>query len=152
MTRTAIALTVNGEPCRLDVDPETPLLYVLRNDLGLVGTRFGCGTSACGACTVIVGTRAVRSCAVAVGTVTAPVTTVESLAGEHPVQRALVAEQAGQCGFCLSGIVMSAKALLDATPRPSDAQIKDALDGNICRCGSQPRILKAVRRAAGGDA
>jgi len=152
MTRTAIALTVNGEPCRLDVDPETPLLYVLRNDLGLVGTRFGCGTGACGACTVIVGTRAVRSCAVAVGTVTAPVTTVESLAGEHPVQRALVAEQAGQCGFCLSGIVMSAKALLDATPRPSDAQIKDALDGNICRCGSQPRILKAVRRAAGGDA
>lgn len=142
-----ITITVNGAPRRIAADRDTPLLYVLRDELGLVGTRFGCGNGMCGSCTVIVGTRAVRSCSVAVGDVAGPVTTVESLAGEHPVQRALVAEQAGQCGYCLSGIVMSAKALFDQVARPSEAEIRSALDGNLCRCGSHPRILRAIRRA-----
>ena len=146
----SIALTVNGTLHHLPVDPDVPLLYVLRNVLGLVGARFGCGIGACGACTVIVGARAVRSCDLPVGAVTGPVTTVEALGGAHPVQRALLDEQAGQCGFCLTGIVMSAKALLDATAHPTEAQIRDALDGNLCRCGSHPRILRAIRRAAAG--
>ena len=141
-----ITLTVNGRSHVVASDPETPLLYVLRNELGLVGTRFGCGVGICGACMVIIGTRAVQSCALPVSMVMAPVTTVEGLAGAHPVQRALIAEQAGQCGYCLSGIVMSAKALLDATPRPSDAEVRRALDANICRCGSQPRVLRAIQR------
>ncbi len=145
-----ITLTVNGTVHRLAADPDVPLLYALRG-LGLVGTRFGCGTGECGACTVIVGARAVRSCALPVGFVTAPVTTVEALGGTHPVQLALLDEQAGQCGYCLSGIVMSAKALLDQTPRPTETEIRDALDGNICRCGSHPRILRAIRRVAGGE-
>jgi nicotinate dehydrogenase subunit A len=145
---TTISLTVNGRTHRLAVDPETPLLYVLRNDLGLVGSRFGCGDGLCGSCTVIVGARAVRSCSTPVGTALAPITTIESLGGGHPLQEALLAEQAGQCGFCLSGIVMSAKALLDATPRPSAAEIRTALDGNLCRCGSHPRILRAIERVA----
>ena len=141
----AIELTVNGERRRVSVDPDVPLLYVLRNELGLVGARFGCGSGACGTCTVIVAGRAVRSCQTPVGSVRGDVTTVESLHGEHPLQKALVAEQAGQCGYCLTGIVMSAKALLDATPRPTEAQLRDALDGNLCRCGAQPRILRALR-------
>lgn len=145
-----IALTVNGATCEVRVDPETPLLYVLRNELGLVGTKFGCGTETCGSCTVMVGPMAVRSCTLPIGTVAAPVTTVEGLRGEHPVQRALLEEQAGQCGYCLSGIVMSAKALLDRTARPTDDEIGAALDGNLCRCGSHPRILRAIRRVAGG--
>jgi nicotinate dehydrogenase subunit A len=142
-----LTLTVNGSSHTVASDPETPLLYVLRNELGLVGTRFGCGMGICGACMVIIGSRAVQSCALPVSMVMAPVTTVEGLAGAHPVQRALIAEQAGQCGFCLTGIVMSAKALLDATPRPSDAEVRRALDANICRCGSQPRVLRAIQRA-----
>lgn len=147
MTAAAVTLTVNGTTHRLTIDRDVPLLYVLRNELGLTGARFGCGNGLCGSCTVIVGTRAVRSCAIAVGDVTAPVTTVEALGGTHPVQRALIEQQAGQCGYCLTGIVMSAKALLDATPRPTEAGIRAALDGNICRCGSHPRILRAIRRA-----
>lgn len=143
-----VSLTVNGTAQAVSADRGTPLLYVLRNELGLVGTRFGCGNGLCGSCTVIVGTRAVRSCSIAVGDVTGPVTTVEALGGRHPLQQALIAEQAGQCGYCLTGVVMSAKALLDATPRPSDAAIRDALDGNLCRCGSHSRILRAVRRVA----
>jgi nicotinate dehydrogenase subunit A len=143
-----IALTVNGTRHEVPADRDVPLLYVLRNDLGLSGARFGCGNGLCGSCTVIVGGRAVRSCSVAVGDVAGPVTTIEALGGAHPLQRALVAEQAGQCGYCLSGIVMSAKALLDATPRPSEAEIRSALDPNLCRCGSHTRILRAVRRAA----
>lgn len=142
----AIRLTVNGTAHAVAADRDTPLLYVLRNDLGLVGTRFGCGNGVCGSCTVIVGTRAVRSCGVPVGDVSGPVTTIEALGGSHPLQHALIDEQAGQCGYCLTGIVMSAKALLDATPRPTDRQIRDALDGNLCRCGSHTRILRAVRR------
>lgn len=143
-----ITLTINGTTRQLDIDPDTPLLYALRNDLGLVGTRFGCGLATCGSCTVIVGSRAVPSCNLPVSAVNGPVTTIEGLGGDHPIQRALLAEQAGQCGYCLSGIVMAAKALLDATPRPTEAQIREALDPNVCRCGSHARILRAVRRAA----
>ena len=147
-----ISLTVNGTSHRVPVDPEVPLLYVLRNELGLVGARFGCGVGICGACTVLVDGRARRSCDLPVGSVTGPVTTVEALGGTHPLQRALLEEQAGQCGYCLTGIVMSAKALIDANGRPTEAEIRGALDGNLCRCGSQPRILRAIRRviAAGG--
>lgn len=145
-TARAIELTVNGRTHVVRGDADVPLLYVLRNELGLVGARFGCGNGLCGACTVIVGGRAVRSCSVAVGDVAAPVTTVESLGGRHPLQVALVEEQAGQCGFCLTGIVMTAKALLDEMPRPSETQMRSALDQNLCRCGSHPRILRALRR------
>jgi nicotinate dehydrogenase subunit A len=140
-----ITLTVNGARCEIP-DGDVPLLYVLRNELGLTGTRFGCGNGICGACTVIVSGRAVRSCVVAASDVTGPVTTVESLEGSHPLQRALVEEQAGQCGYCLTGIVMSAKALLDSDPNPSEAALRGALDGNLCRCGSHTRILRAIRR------
>ncbi len=147
-----IELTVNGRASTVDCDPETPLLYVLRNDLELTGTRFGCGTGACGACTVVMDGAAVRSCDVPVSVAAGKrVTTVEGLAeGEdlHPLQRAFIDEQAVQCGFCLSGILMSAKALLDATPHPSEAEIRRALDGNLCRCGTHVRILRAVRAAA----
>ena len=146
-----IELTVNGERRRVQVDPDVPLLYVLRNELGLVGARYGCGSGVCGTCTVIIGGRAVRSCGIPVGTVRGEITTVEALHGEHPLQRALIEAQAGQCGYCLTGIVMSAKALLDDTPRPSETQIRDALDGNLCRCGSQPRILRAVRAVVGAS-
>lgn len=149
MRSAVVSVTVNGRDHRLTLDPETPLLYVLRNVLGLVGTRFGCGTGACGSCTVLVGGNAVRSCVLPVGTVPLAVTTIEGLGGDHPLQRSLLDEQAGQCGYCLSGIVMSAKALLDATPHPEDAEIRAALDGNLCRCGSHPRILRAIRRVAG---
>ncbi len=141
----SIQLTVNGESRRVDVDPDVPLLYVLRNELGLFGARFGCGTGSCGSCTVIVGGRAVRSCQLPAGMVSGPITTVESLGGDHLLQKALIDAQAGQCGYCLTGIVMSAKALLDADPRPTEAQMREALDGNICRCGSQPRVLRALR-------
>ena len=147
-----ITLTVNGERHEIDADRDVPLLYALRNDLGLVGARFGCGNGFCGACTVIIDGRAVRSCGVAVGDVIGPVTTVEALGGAHPVQRALIEEQAGQCGYCLTGIVMSAKALLDADPHPGESAIRVALDGNLCRCGSHTRILRAVRRVAGPTA
>jgi nicotinate dehydrogenase subunit A len=148
---TAVALTVNGTRHQLSVDPEVPLLYVLRNELGLTGTRFGCGNGVCGACTVLVGERAVQSCDLPVGSVAGPVTTVEGLGGSHALQRALLDDQAGQCGYCLTGIVMSAKALLDANPRPTETQIRTALDGNLCRCGSHTRILKAIRRVASAD-
>jgi nicotinate dehydrogenase subunit A len=143
-----ISLIVNGETIRVAVDAETPLLYVLRGSLGLVGTRFGCGTGVCGACMVLVGAKAVRSCEVSVGDVSLPVTTIEGLGGADRLQQALLEEQAGQCGYCLSGIIMSAKSLLDATPHPSEAEIRAALDGNLCRCGSHTRILRAIRRLA----
>ena len=141
-----ITLTVNGTERHLDADSETPLLYVLRNDLGLVATRYGCGVGSCGSCTVMIGSRAMRSCITPLGAVDGPVTTVEGLGGNHPLQTALLDEQAGQCGYCLSGMIMSAKALLDATPAPTEAELRQALDANICRCGSHPRILRAIRR------
>lgn len=151
----SVTLQVNGRSHVVDCDPEAPLLYVLRNDLGLTGTRFGCGTGACGACKVVIDGAAVPACNVPVGAVAGKrITTVEGLAqGEdlHGLQRAFVDEQALQCGFCISGILMSAKALLDATPRPTEAQIRAALDGNLCRCGAHVRILRAVRRVSGGS-
>ena len=147
-------LTVNGASHRLDVDdPEMPLLYALRNDLGLHGPRFGCGLAQCGACTVHVDGKAVRSCVYpssqAVGK---KVTTLEGLgtpAKLHPVQKAFIDEQAAQCGYCINGMIMEAAALLERTKHPSEAQIKEALAGNLCHCGPHVRIVRAVKRASG---
>jgi aerobic-type carbon monoxide dehydrogenase small subunit (CoxS/CutS family) len=148
----AVAFSVNGNRVSLAIDPATPLLYALRNDLGLKGTRFGCGTGHCGACTVLVDGRPRQSCETPLSAVAnRHVTTVEGLSdGERldPLQQAFVDEGAGQCGYCLSGIVVAASALLETNPSPSDDEIRLALDGHLCRCGVQPRILRAVRRAA----
>ena len=148
----AITLTVNGRSHSLDVDPSTPLLYVLSDDLELRGPKFGCGLAQCGACTVIVEGKAIRSCVTPVETVNgAAVTTLEGLGSPenpHPIQRAFIEEQAAQCGYCATGIIMSAKALLDANPRPTEPEIRAALKGNLCRCGTHHRILRAIQRAA----
>ena len=147
-----ITLNVNGQRHVVAADAETPLLYVLRNDLKLKGARFGCGLGQCGACTVLVDGKPVQSCDFPLSAAAGKaVTTVEGLAANgklHPLQQAFVAEQAAQCGYCITGIIMAAKALLDANPRPSDADIRAALKGNLCRCGTHQRILRAVRRAA----
>lgn len=152
MDSPAFSLTVNGRLHAVAAAPDTPLLYVLRNDLGLKGARFGCGLGQCGACTVIVDGRPVQSCDVPVATVQGQqITTIESLGTPeqpHPLQRAFIAEQAGQCGYCLSGIIMAAKALLDRNPDPDEADIRAALSRNLCRCGSHDRILRAISRAA----
>lgn len=145
-------ITVNGRRHEVQAAPDTPLLYVLRNELELNGPKFGCGLAQCGACTVLVGGKPVRSCSLPVSAVDGPVTTVEGLGTPeqpHPVQAAFVAEQAAQCGYCTSGMVLTAAAFLKATPKPSDAQIRSALDGNLCRCGTHMRIVRAVKRAAG---
>jgi nicotinate dehydrogenase subunit A len=147
-----IRLVVNGQAREVAADPETPLLYVLRNDLGLTGTKFGCGLGQCGSCTVLVGGQAVRSCMVPVQAVAGQaVTTIEGLGSPerpHPLQAAFIEEQAVQCGYCTPGIVMAAKAALDQTPRPTEAQLKHALDGVLCRCGTHDRVIRAVMRAA----
>ena len=147
-----ISLKVNGKARAVDVDPTTPLLYVLRDDLGLNGPKFGCGLSQCGACTVIVDGNTVRSCSVPVTSArNRNITTLEglgSVAHPHPLQKAFIEEQAAQCGFCMNGIVMTAKVLLDKKPNPTDADIKLALDGVLCRCGSHLRVIRAVKRAA----
>jgi nicotinate dehydrogenase subunit A len=147
-----ISLTVNGEDVALSADETTPLLYLLRNDLGLKSVRFGCGEGLCGSCLVLVDGRPARSCDVPLWTVAGKsVTTVEGLSdgdSPHPLVQALVEEQAGQCGYCLPGVVIAAKALLDADPAPARAEIAAALDGNLCRCGTHVRILRAVERAA----
>jgi nicotinate dehydrogenase subunit A len=147
-----IALRVNGQDHRVEVDPSTPLLYVLRNDLGLRAAKFGCGLEQCGACTVIVGGEAVMSCTLPVGSVGArEVLTVEGLAdGDelHPVQRAFLAENAAQCAYCVPGILMETVALLAWNAAPAEAEIRRALSSHLCRCGAHPRILRAVRRAA----
>jgi nicotinate dehydrogenase subunit A len=143
---------VNGQRRSVQTAPDTPLLYVLRNDLGLVGSRYGCGTGQCGACFVLVEGRAVPSCDTPLWSVAnKSVTTVEGLSkgGElHPVQKALLAEQAAQCAYCISGITVSAAALLSANPRPTEAQVREALDRNLCRCGAHNRVVRAVMRAA----
>jgi nicotinate dehydrogenase subunit A len=149
-----IGLTVNGRPIRLTVDdPEAPLLYVLRNDLGLNGPRFGCGLGQCGACTVHVDGKAVRSCSVTVASVAErKVVTLEGLGTPqkpHPLQKAFIEEQAAQCGYCINGMIMESAAFLASTKNPSEAQIKEALAYNLCRCGTHSRILRAVKRAAG---
>lgn len=145
-------LEVNGEQRSVSAGPDTPLLYVLRNDLGLVGTRFGCGTGQCGACFVMVDGQAVPSCDTPLWSLSGKrITTVEGLArnGElHPVQKALLAEQAGQCAYCISGIAVAAAALLSTNRTPSEAEVKAALDRNLCRCGVHNRVVRAVLRAA----
>ena len=147
-----IPLKVNGKSKVVDVDPETPLLYVLRNDFQLNGPKFGCGLGQCGACTVIMG-GAIRSCVTEVkAAANRPVTTLEGLGTTkkmHKIQQAFVDEQAVQCGYCINGMIMSAKVLLDSKPKPTDSQIKEALAGNLCRCGTHIRILRAVKRASG---
>lgn len=147
-----IELNVNGELRRVEAEPAMPLLWVLREQLGLTGTKFGCGIAQCGACTVHLDGAAVRSCVTPVGAVAErAVTTVEGLAepGErHPVQQAWIDEQVPQCGYCQSGQIMSASALLASNPAPSDAEIDAAMRGNICRCGTYGRIRRAIKRAA----
>ena len=144
-----IRLTVNGSPRDLDVAPDTPLLWVLRDDLGLTGTKYGCGIGACGACTVDVDGAARRSCGVAASAANGTrVTTVEGLgARETAVQRAWIEEDVAQCGYCQTGQIMAATALLRRYPRPTDAQIDAGMSGNICRCGTYQRIRKAIHRA-----
>lgn len=145
-------ITVNGRRRQVRSDPDTPLLYVLRNNLGLKGTRFGCGEGTCGACMVLVDGEPVQSCDVPVSIVAGKeIRTVEGLESEsglHPLQVAFIAEQAAQCGYCTSGILMSACALLERNPDPSREEIGEALDPNLCRCGSHWRVLQAVERAA----
>jgi len=145
-----IILIVNGKPHKVQAEPETALLYVLRNELGLTGPQFGCGEETCGACMVLIGDQAKPSCKLPVSQVgRSRITTLEGLMEEgeyHPVQRAFLEGQASQCGYCLNGMIITTAALLWKTPHPSDMQIREALDGNLCRCGSHPRILRAVRR------
>jgi nicotinate dehydrogenase subunit A len=138
-------IEVNRVERSVEAAPETPLLYVLRNDLGLPGTRFGCGSGQCGACFVLVDGRAMASCDLPVSFVSGKkVTTIEGLGGEHPVQKALERHQAAQCGYCMSGIVMAAVALFSKTPNPGESEIRAALDRNLCRCGSHNRVVKAI--------
>lgn len=147
----AITLDVNGRKYRADVDADTPLLWVLRDNLGLTGTKFGCGAGLCGACTVQIEGMATRACLLPVGQLVGKrVVTIEGLSpdGSHPVQRAWIAEQVPQCGYCQSGMIMTAAALLHNNPHPTDADI-DAGMTNLCRCGTYPRIRRAIKRAAG---
>ncbi len=147
-----ITLTVNGKQHTVLAADDTPLLYVLRNELELNGPKFGCGLGQCGACTVHLGDVAIRSCSIPVSVVDQPITTIEGLGtadNPHPVQAAFIAEQAAQCGYCINGMVMTSAALLKQNPKPNEAEIRTALDGNLCRCGTHMRILRAVRRAAG---
>ena len=147
----AIKLSVNGKSVEVDVDPETPLLWVLRDTLGLTGTKYGCGMSLCGACTVHLDGDPARSCVTPVGTVgEKKVTTIEGLSSDrsHPVQKAWIALDVPQCGYCQSGQIMSAAALLARTPKPTDADIDVAMAGNLCRCGTYQRIRAAIHRAA----
>ena len=151
-----IALAVNGQRRNVEVDPEKPLLWVLRDDLRLTGSKYGCGAGLCGACTVLVEGAAVRSCTLPVGSLAGKsITTIEGLAkGErlHPVQQAWIDEQVPQCGFCQNGQILTAKALLDRTPNPTDAQIRQGMQGALCRCMTYYRIHAAIKRAAGAMA
>ncbi|WP_158939028.1 (2Fe-2S)-binding protein [Burkholderia sp. S171] len=146
-----MTLIVNGTPHQLDIDPSTPLLYALRNQLGLHGAKYGCGLGQCGACTVIVGDKPVFSCLMPVAAIgTRPVRTIEGLGStEKPgkLQQAFIDKQAAQCGYCIAGMVMRAQALLDRVPSPTDEQIREHMEPNLCRCGTHMRILAAIRQA-----
>ena len=151
----AIHLVINNSPHNVEIAPDTPLLWVLRDQLNLTGTKYGCGMGLCGACTVHLDGEAVRSCQTPVSSVGAKkITTIEGLSGDnsHPVQQAWIAEQVPQCGYCQPGQIMTAAALLAKTPRPTDAQIDAAMVGNLCRCGMYQRIRRAIHRAAGEGA
>lgn len=148
-----VTLNVNGETHEIDVDPTTPLLWVIREQIGLIGTKFGCGISQCGACTVHLNGSPIRSCVTPVQVAAGQsITTIEGVNGGtdslHPVQQAWIDEQVPQCGYCQSGQIMSAVALLKSTPSPTDADIDSAMSGNICRCGTYPRIRRGIKRAA----
>ncbi|WP_430966716.1 (2Fe-2S)-binding protein [Spongiimicrobium sp. 2-473A-2-J] len=147
-------LNINGESHQVDVDPTTPMLWVLRDHMKLVGTKYGCGIAQCGACTVHVGDNAVRSCQLPVSAVgEQEITTIEGLSehGDHPVQKAWLETDVYQCGYCQAGQIMTASALLKQNPKPTDAEIDTAMNGNICRCGTYTRIKKAVKLAANGE-
>jgi len=147
----AITFTINGKPATVDVEPDTPLLWVVREHLELTGTKFGCGSGLCGACTVHVDGKAMRSCQLSAAQVAGrKVTTIEGLSpnSSHPLQKAWVAEQVPQCGYCQSGQIMQAAALLATNKKPTREQIVEHMDGNLCRCGTYPRIVKAIQRAA----
>lgn len=147
-----ISLSINGRDQTVSVEPDSMLLYALRDNLGLHGPRFGCGLGECGACTVVMDGNAIRSCITPVSSVgSGKITTLEGLGTinkPHPLQKAFIEEQAAQCGYCINGMIMAAKALLDQTPHPSRDDIKEALDGNLCRCGTHMRIVRAIERAA----
>ena len=148
-------ITVNGKPHTVQASPDTPLLYVLRNEVQLNGPKYGCGLAQCGACTVHVDGQPVRSCVTPVSQVRGPVVTVEGLGTPdkpHPLQKAFIEEQAAQCGYCTSGMIMSAAALLQGKKQVSDQEIRSALEGNLCRCGAHMRVIAAVKKAAGGVA
>jgi nicotinate dehydrogenase subunit A len=148
----AISLRVNGVQHSVPAEPDTPLLYVLRNDLELNGAKFGCGLAQCGACTVLVDGRPVRSCITPIDSIGAgEITTIEGLGtveSPHPLQRAFMDEQAAQCGYCINGMIMAAKDLLDRNPRPTEQDVREGLAANLCRCGTHGRIIRAVLRAA----
>jgi aerobic-type carbon monoxide dehydrogenase small subunit (CoxS/CutS family) len=149
----SISLRVNGTTHQVDVEPSTPLLYVLRNDLGLRGPRFGCGLAQCGACTVIVNGVATRSCITPASAASGEITTLEGLAKDgklHPLQQAWIDEQVPQCGYCQNGQIMTAKALLDRNPKPTDAEIRDGMEGILCRCMTYYRIQAAIKRVVHG--
>ena len=143
-------MTINGKAHEVDVDPETPLLWVLRDHLGMTGTKFGCGIAQCGACTVHIDGAATRSCMIPAGEVSGAVTTIEGLSADrsHPLQKAWIKNNVPQCGYCQAGVIMAAAALLKAKPKPSDEDISTAVD-NICRCGTYNRIRSAIREVAG---
>ena len=149
-----VTLNVNGAVVEVDVDPATPLLYVLRNDLNLRGPRFGCGLGQCGACTVILDGVAVRSCQLPTAAVSGEITTLEGLAqngSRHPLQQAWIDEQVPQCGYCQNGQIMTAKALLDSNPNPTDAEIREGMQGALCRCMTYYRIQAAIKRVVNGS-
>jgi len=150
-----IALKINGSAQTVDVDPATPLLYVLSDDLALAGPKFGCGLGQCGACTVIIGGRAIRSCVTPVSqAANAEITTLEGLGTTekpHPIQQAFIDEQAAQCGFCLNGVILTAKAFLDQNPRAGDAEIKQAMSGVLCRCFTHNRMFAAIKQYASAN-
>lgn len=150
---TTFNLNINGKKQQVDVDPATPILWVLRDHLGLVGTKYSCGIALCGTCTILVGDIAMRSCQLPVSQIgNQPITTIEGLSenGDHPLQKAWLEHDVAQCGYCQSGQIMNAAALLKANPKPGDAEIEAAMFGNICRCGTYTRIKAAIKTASAG--